>query len=717
MRMKFMQVGCLDKRLTLFLTYLVIIFTFAFIATLLLYQPSESLTQDEEYLDLSYEFKEPSQNLDDNLIIGSQNKNRGPVHLAIVNGGFNSTRNLYLLLKSILFYRTDPICLHLFVDQIAKTILTKLFDTWQVSELQVNFYNITLYEVQVSWISNRHYSHRFGLMKLVFLTVLLENRDLSKVIFLDSDMLVLGNINRLWAEFEKFNKNPSKDKSVFGMVENQSDWYLDNGRPSGAHVIWPAIGRGFNSGLLLVDLSELRNLKWQETWHNIAELELISHLTTSLADQDIFNAVIKSHSYMVHVLPCHYNLQLNDHTDLDQACPEINTDFKVVHWNSPYKLSTKNRKSEYFRNWYLTFRNWDGNLLKRTCCGEPSNKTELEQEISNEFMPGKYCGDIQPSPEKKLRTLLYFSEFELEQTQPDVTFVVHLSLDRLQVLDQLAMHWKGPISAAIYLPELETNLLMASIENSNNLVQRKNIGYHLVFRDYGFNYPINRLRNIALNNVLTPYVFLSDIDFLPSTNLYDYLRKSISDLSANQKGDSLEKRALVIPAFENLQYKFDFPSTKAELLKQMNIGSISMFREQIWPQGHSPTEYSKWKVSTRPYRVAWKPEYEPFIVTSKSVPRFDERFVGFGWNKVEHIMQLAALEYEFIVLPEAFVIHLFHQPSYDILKHRESLKYRVCIRQLRRTFLSELRSSFPRFFGDFIKATSQPGRDRAKFRF
>lgn len=37
-------------------------------------------------------------------------------------------------------------------------------------------------------------------------------------------------------------------------------------------------------------------------------------------------------------------------------------------------------------------------------------------------------------------------------------------------------------------------------------------------------YPVNYLRNVALNNVNTDYVFLTDIDFLPSYGICDYLR-------------------------------------------------------------------------------------------------------------------------------------------------------------------------------------------------
>lgn len=34
-------------------------------------------------------------------------------------------------------------------------------------------------------------------------------------------------------------------------------------------------------------------------------------------------------------------------------------------------------------------------------------------------------------------------------------------------------------------------------------------------------YPINTLRNVALDNVSTKFVFLSDIDFLPGETLYE----------------------------------------------------------------------------------------------------------------------------------------------------------------------------------------------------
>lgn len=100
-----------------------------------------------------------------------------------------------------------------------------------------------------------------------------------------------------------------------GLVENQSDWYLGklwkNHRPWSALVNSPFCyfhdfhlklvlilmnrvivlyifqGRGFNTGVILLDLQKLRNMNWMQLWRMIAEKELVSMLSTQLADQVI----------------------------------------------------------------------------------------------------------------------------------------------------------------------------------------------------------------------------------------------------------------------------------------------------------------------------------------------------------------------------------------------------------------------------------------------
>lgn len=62
----------------------------------------------------------------------------------------------------------------------------------------------------------------------------------------------------------------------------------------------------------------------------------------------------------------------------------------------------------------------------------------------------------------------------------------------------------------------------------------------------------------------------------------------------------------------------------------------------MWPKGHAPTNYAKWRTATTPYKVEWEPDFEPYVVVRRDCPEYDQRFVGFGWNKVSHIMELDA---------------------------------------------------------------------------
>ncbi|KAL0168798.1 hypothetical protein M9458_037020, partial [Cirrhinus mrigala] len=124
---------------------------------------------------------------------------------------------------------------------------------------------------------------------------------------------------------------------------------------------------------------------------------------------------------------------------------------------------------------------------------------------------------------------------------------------------------------ALYMSDAEAQQFLRYAQASEVLKNRKNVGYHIVYKEGQF-YPVNLVRNVALRNVNTPYVFLTDVDFLPMYGLYDYLRKSIVQLDmANTK------KALVVPAFETLRYRLSFPKSKAELLSMLDMGTLYTF--------------------------------------------------------------------------------------------------------------------------------------------
>ncbi|KAM4667281.1 xylosyl- and glucuronyltransferase LARGE2 [Amazona ochrocephala] len=601
------------------------------------------------------------------------------LHIAIVCAGHNASRDVVTLVKSILFHRKNPLHFHFITDSVAHRILQTLFQSWMVPSVHVSFYNADDLKPEVSWIPNKHYSGIYGLMKLTLTKALPSN--LSKVIVLDTDITFATDIAELWAVFGKFS-----DKQVIGLVENQSDWYLGNLWKN--HKPWPALGRGFNTGVILLLLDRLRRLGWEQMWRLTAERELMSMLSTSLADQDIFNAVIKQDPSLVYRLPCFWNVQLSDHTRSEQCYTEL-SDLKVIHWNSPKKLRVKNKHVEFFRNLYLTFLEYDGNLLRRElfgCAGLPSAPSHQLQQALEELDEDDPCYDFRQQYLTQHRVHLFFLQYDfLALLNPtDVTLVAQLSMDRLQMLEAICKHWAGPISLALYMSDAEAQQFLRYAQASEVLSARRNVAYHIVYKEGQF-YPINLLRNVALANTQTPYVFLTDIDFLPMYGLYEYLRNSIQQLELPQR-----KAALIVPAFETLHYRLTFPKSKAELLSMLDMGSLYTFRYHVWPKGHAPTDYAKWRTATVPYRVEWQPDFEPYVVVRRDCPRYDQRFVGFGWNKVSHIMELDAQEYELLVLPNAFMIHMPHAPSFDISKFRLSAGYRSCLQTLREEFHQDL---------------------------
>lgn len=219
----------------------------------------------------------------------------------------------------------------------------------------------------------------------------------------------------------------------------------------------------------------------------------------------------------------------------------------------------------------------------------------------------------------------------------------------------------------------------------------KNIGYHIVYKEGSTGlYPFNYLRNVALDNVQTPYVFLCDIDFLPVFGMYQRLQTDIL-LNMNKQ----HKKALIVPAFEEkTQFIFDFPKNKQELITQMKERQIIPFRFDSFTYGHQATDYPKWIQATAPYKVKYKAYYEPYMILPKDVPKYDTRFVGWRWDKSSHTMELDADGYELIVLPDLFIIHKLHARTYHRTMFFTSKRYKSCVKIFKEEFLKYLAKKY-----------------------
>ncbi|KAL4706703.1 hypothetical protein ACJJTC_014458 [Scirpophaga incertulas] len=609
------------------------------------------------------------------------------IHIALVCMG-KCMRLITPMMKSLLHHRQNPLHFHFIVDGTAQHIAETLFNTWDLPDVKYTCYNAQNHLVKVRWIPNSHYSGVYALVKLLFPEIL--STTLNQVIVVDSDLTFLCDVAELWTMFRNMT-----DDQIIGLVENESDWYYDTSKH------WPALGRGYNTGVMLLDLQKIRtNVDWTKLWHDAVNENLDRLKQTTLADQDVINTMIMKNPQFVYNISCQYNVQMSTKTLAKNCYGEDTNNIKILHWNSPGKYNIRIRDADFFRNIHQSYVNFDANLLK-----EKLHRCSQTEIVTYKMNHSDLCLSFRAAQRVKLRTHLYYMDYSYtDYDNFDVTLVLQLSMDRLQFLERLVKYWEGPLSVAIYLSDCEVSKLENFIrEWSDTLSLRHNIGYHLVFKQDTVHYPVNYLRNVALENVNTPYVFLMDADFVPMVGLYDHLRSATKLINPYP-----QKKCLVVAAFETQRYRASPPRDKKALISRLSgaRADVAPFRAREWPRGHRPTNYSRWLHAHAPYQVEWQPDYEPYLVVHRTVPKYDTRFSGFGWNKVSHSVELRAQGYRAVVLPGAFVVHTPHAPSPDITAFRANPHYRICLALLKQEFMDDLRRKYNVTFEEQISKDS-----------
>ena len=334
---------------------------------------------------------------------------------------------------------------------------------------------------------------------------------------------------------------------------------------------------------------------------------------------------------------------------------------------------------------------YDGDIVPETvhsqCSKDYSKLSKLDVTSEN------YCNDLSEIANYKYRTLLYFygRQYVSDDTN-DVTLVTQLTFDRLSLLPVFLTHWTGPASIALYVADEQLEELYNFL-NSTVIINeraRENLAIHIVF-NHSLIYPINYIRNVALNNVNTPYVFLNDFEMLPNYGCYELLTKSIKELNMMDKLD--DRTALVIPAFETVrQYKIPFPKSKTELIHLWKAGRAIQFHRRV-SKAHKPTGYGRWRLATKPYNARYHKEYEPYIVVRSDVVRYNTTFVGYGWNKVSQIMELHAQSYKFLVHPNLFVLHEWHPVSLQRMIFKSN-EFQICLGQQMKDFIDYIFANY-----------------------
>ncbi|GMH82983.1 hypothetical protein TL16_g09445 [Triparma laevis f. inornata] len=240
----------------------------------------------------------------------------------------------------------------------------------------------------------------------------------------------------------------------------------------------------------------------------------------------------------------------------------------------------------------------------------------------------------------------------------DITIVTQCSIDRAERLKAMCKGWGGAISCAIHIPpgkEGGMEKILKTLVELHQFVEKEcACKLDLILRQEKEKgdglYPINALRNAALEGARTERVLLLDVDFEVSAGANEKLKEG-----ARKAGPGV---ALVVPAFE---LSYDMLGKEEELLVGHKQGleqceGISGFHVGHFPRGHRATKFGVFFGAQEDYAVDYEDCYEPYIVVSKSLcVKYDERFRGYGLNKVSQIMALSKT-HTFKVSHSTFVI-------------------------------------------------------------
>ncbi|CAJ1959267.1 unnamed protein product [Cylindrotheca closterium] len=257
---------------------------------------------------------------------------------------------------------------------------------------------------------------------------------------------------------------------------------------------------------------------------------------------------------------------------------------------------------------------------------------------------------------------------------PTFTMVTQLSQDRLWMMEHHCERFPHPISIAVWtnesLREIEDQLI--SLKCSLDMVRVQVLdASDMAFDDY----PVNHLRNLALQQVETTHIVFIDVDFWSSEGLYDILtNKTVTSALVENKDI-----ALVIPAFQLFRQctlwvdcrERNVPSMPFSLdeLLDMRRNKRGHIFDPTNKGGHGSTLYEEWLLQEEGTLLEIpclkSNRYEPFIVVRycRDLPPFQEAFSGYGKNKMSWMMQLVRSGYTLSQLGGAFLVHYPHLDS------------------------------------------------------
>lgn len=329
----------------------------------------------------------------------------------------------------------------------------------------------------------------------------------------------------------------------------------------------------------------------------------------------------------------------------------------------------------------------------------PEHKKTSHHRIDTSLAKYQAC-QIDDSVElPDLRTV---ERWKSKKTLPleSMSIVTQLSLERMNMLKMQCSSWTDRIAGVVYVPYVKgfgvassevravngSSLtdIVAFLDTFHETIENDKsacaLDMELVIETFdswkdenlGL-YPFNAVRNRALMMATTKAIILLDVDFLPSRSFSQMYQSKPDVFNALMKKLNQQKTAIILPAFETKRSGADgrmlakriARGGKDSVIEAFKNEAIRGFQLDKYPAGHSPTQFDSWVEATKPYLVEYQKGFEPYIMIHRQyVPWYDERFRGYGRDKIVHLTHIAdQLKIKLEVHDAGFVIHSPHMKA------------------------------------------------------
>ncbi|XP_037093412.1 beta-1,4-glucuronyltransferase 1-like [Pollicipes pollicipes] len=320
-----------------------------------------------------------------------------------------------------------------------------------------------------------------------------------------------------------------------------------------------------------------------------------------------------------------------------------------------------------------------------------------------------------------------------------VTYTTHGDFTFVDNLEPLVRRWRGPVSFGLYAPGddfLPSVEAVAFLRQCGDPLVAELVSFHVIYdvdkvpvnvtdadevlsrrqdcsrpppwrgtvsfrKAKRLTYPVNVARNVARETAMTHFVLPSDVELYPSAHLVEQF---LAMVWRNEKVLCQPRPKVFVLSIFEVNETMSPPHYKDHLTAMLKNGSAVPFHKRMCASCHTIPKAKEWTFSKETKQLdvfhvgkrhAPFDKWEPIYICTNDEPGYDERLTWEGkMDKMGQGYAMCLLDYDFMILNNAFLVHKPGIKSYKPDKWRDTL-----VAKQRRFVINAARLELDRIYG------------------